>query len=249
MCQLLGMSSNKSVNINFSFHGWKHRGRSNPDGYGFAWWKDGVPEVTKDPSSLYAKAVEAGEEVGGVNSKIFLCHVRFASRGMQEIKNTHPFKAEKDGVSWVFAHNGTLSNFKSLTLKRSKAIGQTDSEHAFLWLLENLPSRDDSSFSAVLKDLAADVAYLGRFNFLLSDGETLWAHCSDRLSYISRKPPYGGELVELTDEGYSVGLDEVKGPDERAVIICTEPLTDEDGWVELKSNELLEASSGSVSII
>ena len=108
MCQLLGLSSNKPVNINFTFKGWKHRGRSNPHGYGFAWWEDGVPNVMKDPSSLYSKAVKAGSEVRDIRSETFLCHVRRASQGRKEIKNTHPFKAEKGGVSWVFAHNGTL---------------------------------------------------------------------------------------------------------------------------------------------
>ena len=249
MCQLFGISSNKPVNINFSFQGWKHRGRSNPDGYGFAWWEDEVPKVAKDPSSLHTKAVKAGEDIGSVRSSTFLCHVRLASKGVKEIKNTHPFMAEKDGTNWIFAHNGTLHNFKSLALKDSSPTGATDSEHAFLWLLENLPSRDDGSFSAVLKDLAAEIAYLGRFNFLLSDGAALWAHCSDNLHYISRKPPYGGKLVELTDEGYSVGLDEVKDPDERAVIICTEPLTYEAGWERMKPGEMVVVVSGSVRVI
>lgn len=249
MCQLLGISSNKPVTINFSFQGWKHRGQSNPDGYGFAWWEDGRPRIEKNPSSLFAKASEAGSEIEGVTSPTFLCHVRLASRGRQEVKNTHPFMAEKNGVHWVFAHNGTLHNFQSLRLKRHHPEGSTDSEHAFLWLLENLPARDDDSFSCVLKDLAAEVVYLGRFNFLLSDGVTLWAHCSDNLYYINRKPPYGGELVELTDEGYSVGLDEIKDPSERAVIICTEPLTDEKGWQRMKPGQMVEASAGAVRVI
>lgn len=54
--------------------------------------------------------------------------------------------------------------------------------------------------------------------------------------------------MELSDEGYSVGLDEVKGPDERAVIICTEPLTDEAGWKRMKPDQFVKASAGLVQV-
>jgi len=55
--------------------------------------------------------------------------------------------------------------------------------------------------------------------------------------------------VELVDERYSIGLDEVKDPDERAVIICTEPLTNEARWIKMKSGQLIKAHKGSVRIV
>jgi len=81
MCQLLGISSNKPVDINFSFKGWKHRGRHHRHGYGFAWWEAGVPTVAKDPSSLYETATNSGNMIAHVTSKTFVCHVRYKSEG------------------------------------------------------------------------------------------------------------------------------------------------------------------------
>jgi predicted glutamine amidotransferase len=39
MCQLLGLSSNKEVDIQFSLKEFKKRGRKNPHGWGFAFFQ------------------------------------------------------------------------------------------------------------------------------------------------------------------------------------------------------------------
>ena len=124
--------------------------------------------------------------------------------------------------------------------------GQTDSEHAFLWLLEQLPEPTDASFTSRLRESSDAVRGLGRFNFLLSDGETLWAYADNSLHFVERTPPYGGELVQLRDDGYTISLAEVKRPGERAVLVATEPLTDEASWERLSSGELLVVRDGKV---
>jgi predicted glutamine amidotransferase len=48
------------------------------------------------------------------------------------------------------------------------------------------------------------------------------------------------------DDGYTVGLAEVKEPDERAVLIATQPLTNEAGWQRLNTGELLLVRDGIV---
>ena len=74
----------------------------------------------------------------------------------------------------------------------------------------------------------------------------LWAYADDLLWFIERHPPYGGELVRLRDDGYTISLAETKNPDERAVLIASEPLTDEKGWKQLGRGELLVVSDGLV---
>lgn len=247
MCQLLGISSNREVDIRLSFREWRHRGdERNPHGYGFAWWDRGKLKIVKAASSLYEAAHPKTATVTAARSRIFLAHVRFASVGSQDGNNTHPFQAELGGRSFAFAHNGTVSRVRERELRSRKPEGQTDSEYAFLWLLEQLESTPDADFARQLQELAHEIRDLGRFNFLMSDGQSLWAYADHSLHFLERTPPYGGELVRLVDDGYAISLAKVKAPDERAVLIATEPLTDEAGWWKLDPGELLVVREGRI---
>ncbi|OGW60210.1 MAG: hypothetical protein A2V83_02360 [Nitrospirae bacterium RBG_16_64_22] len=246
MCQLLGISSNREVDLNFSFREWRHRGRTNPHGYGFACWNTDGPRIVKAASSLFKAGTGDVSEVRAARSRMFLCHVRLATSGGKDGTNTHPFTARARGRDFVFAHNGTVEGIKLWPLRRHAPAGETDSEHAFLWIMEHIEDVPEKDFSSSLRRLAGEVRRLGRFNFLLSDGKTLWAYADNSLHFAERTPPYGGELVRLMEEGYAVSLAEVKRPDERAVIVATAPLTDEPGWSGMSPGELLVVRDGAV---
>ena len=82
MCELLGMSFNLPVNPSISFRGFRFRGEENPDGWGMAFYPDEAAQIIKEPIS--AKRSELSEflqNYKGVKSKIFIGHVRYASRG------------------------------------------------------------------------------------------------------------------------------------------------------------------------
>ena len=181
MCQLLGISANKPVNMRCSLREWRHRGNCNPHGYGFAFWTDREPRIIKEAARLF-DAYESQDQVERLTSSTFLCHVRLASVGKQDGTNTHPFRRNHKGHDIIFAHNGTVDK-DSLLLSESEPEGSTDSEHAFLWLLQSLPSADESTFSEALKSRADDVRATGRFNCLMSDGDRLWAYAHNSLCY------------------------------------------------------------------
>jgi len=245
MCQLLGISANRAVDLTLSLLEWKHRSLDNPDGYGFACWRRGEPRIIKEPICLLSDG-EGMDKILHFRSEIFICHVRFASCGERDGRNTHPFQHQSSHGNFVFAHNGTVKRIKQQRLEHLKPVGDTDSEHAFCWLLENLDRVPWGTFSARLKQLADQVRAYGNFNFLLSDGTTLWVYADNSVHYIQRTPPYGGTLVELKEEGYSINLAEVKAADEVAVLIATEPLTDEGGWKWMAQGELLALRDGQV---
>ncbi len=247
MCQLLGIGSNREVDINFSFREWRRRGDyRNPHGYGFSWWDGDELKIVKAASALYRAGRAETAEVTGARSRIFIGHVRFKSVGPQDGSNTHPFCARFRRRWLAFAHNGTVSDIKRRALQQLQPEGSTDSEHAFLWLLEQLAGAPEAEFAPRLRELADDIGALGRFNFLVSDGRTLWAYADDALHFIERRPPYGGELVRLIEDGYAIRLGEVKRLDERAVLVATCPLTDERGWQRLNPGELLVVQDGQV---
>jgi glutamine amidotransferase len=246
MCQLLGVCANTEVDIRFSFREWRHRGEDNPHGYGFAHWAEGELRVEKSASSLLRRA-HSDLEVTAASSRIFLAHVRLKSVGPQDGSNTHPFRGTAEGRAFAFAHNGTVPEVKARPLRQRAPGGQTDSEHAFLLLLEEVAGASGKELDRRLKAAADGIRALGGLNFLLSDGATLWAYADDSLHFVERGAPCGGHLVTLQDDGYSVDLAEVKRPGERAVLVATRPLTDEPGWQSLEAGELLVVRDGGVA--
>ena len=77
---------------------------------------------------------------------------------------------------------------------------------------------------------------MGIFNYLLSNGDCLFAHCSTELSYIARRAPFN--RAHLKDEDVMVDFTEVTAPDDRAAIIATLPLTDNEPWVTMPPGSL-----------
>jgi len=227
MCQLLGLSSNKKVDIQFSLLEFRYRGKQNYHGWGFVFHKNEDWTVIKEPYPLFKENVKADQFQ--FRSKIIIGHVRLASCGNQIHKNTHPFKINR----WVFAHNGTVSRIMKepgFRLGAYRPEGQTDSEYAFCYLLEKI-GNEPANIKEILQTETKRIKKYGNFNFLLSDGETLFAHGDNSLYFVQRKAPFG--TVTLKDEKYLVDLNEIKSPDEKVILIATEPLTENEDWQQI----------------
>jgi predicted glutamine amidotransferase len=187
MCQSLGLASNRDVDMAFSFSEWRHRGESsNPHGSGFAFWPDGHLEVVKKARDLLGTPSTAIARVQTAKSCIFVCHVRFASSGVQDGSHTHPFSSNLNGKSFVFAHNGTIRSASDLEVNRTPS-GRTDSERAFLWILWQVEKLSEEDFGQGLKDAADRIRDMGKFNFLPSDGATLWVYADNALQLHRKK--------------------------------------------------------------
>jgi len=65
-----------------------------------------------------------------------------------------------------------------------------------------------------------------------TDGTTLYAYGDDSLYMVKRSAPF--YTVTLKDDDYTCDLHEIKAPDEKAIIIATEPLTKDEKWVEIR---------------
>ena len=95
---------------------------------------------------------------------------------------------------------------------------------------------------ATLRALALEIGSLGEFNFLLSDGEWLFAHCSSRLSYIIRQAPF--PIAHLSDEDLALDFNRVTQPSDRVAIIATTALTDNEHWIAIPPGNLLAFKEG-----
>jgi glutamine amidotransferase len=184
-----------------------------------------------------------------IHSMNVIAHIRKATKGAVALENTHPFVRELWGRYWIFAHNGTLEDFSPKLDGFYRPVGTTDSERAFCYMLEGLRRQSpdeqpplERCFST-LGDITRELAGHGRFNYLLSNGEYLIAHCADNLCYILRHAPFA--QAHLIDDDVTVDFSALTTPDDKVALIATTPLTDNETWTEMRPGELLAFQHGS----
>lgn len=237
MCQLLGMNANVPTDICFSFTGFQARGGAtdvHSDGWGIAFFEGKGVRLFLDPQPSCSSPIAELVRNYPIRSKNVVAHIRKATQGSVGLENTHPFRRELWGRYWIFAHNGNLLDFKPQLDGSFLPVGLTDSETAFCWLLQQLRQRFGSSspqraeLFAALQDLTLEVTKHGEFNFLLSNGDCLFAHASTQLSYIVRQAPFA--QAHLNDQDVTVDFRAVTNPHDRVAVIATQPLTDNEVW-------------------
>ena len=87
-----------------------------------------------------------------------------------------------------------------------------------------------------LRELAPLPASHGTFNFMLSNGQALWAHCSTHLHHLVRQHPF--EHASLQDEDVTVDFAQLTSERDRVAIVVTEPLTRNEAWQAFASGEM-----------
>jgi glutamine amidotransferase len=241
MCQLLGMNANTPTDIVFSFTGFSTRAEEHKDGFGIAFFEGAGLRHFVDAQS--ARQSPVAELVRGypIRSTNVMAHIRKATQGRVALENTHPFVRELWGRYWVFAHNGDLKGYTPRLHASFHPVGDTDSERAFCWLMQELAKAHASlppvgELTATLRELAPVVAAHGTFNFMLSQGEALWAHCSTSLSHLVRRHPF--QEARLQDDDMRVDFAHVTTPADRVAIVVTEPLTRDEAWTAFAPGEL-----------
>jgi glutamine amidotransferase len=251
MCQLLGMNCNVPTDICFSFAGFQARGGltdQHRDGWGIAFFEGRGVRLFIDVAPSVDSPVAQLVRSYPIRSTNVISHIRKATRGEIRLENTHPFQRELWGRYWVFAHNGHLEGFDPPRRGRYRPVGNTDSETAFCYIMNSLFLRlgDTCPGPEALFDelhaLTLEIGAHGEFNFLLSNGDWLMAHCASRLAYIVRQAPFSH--AHLADQDMTVDFSEVTTPDDRVAVIATTPLTDNEQWETVPPGTLLHFHDG-----
>jgi len=247
MCQLLGMNGNTPTDIVFSFTGFCTRAEEHKDGFGIAFFEGSGVRLFVDAQSARDSPVADMVRRFPIRSDNIIAHIRKATQGRVALENTHPFQRELWGRYWVFAHNGDLKHFSPRLHASFKPVGSTDSELAFCWLMQELAKAHASvppiaELTATLRELVPRIASHGTFNFMLSNGEALWAHCSTKLCYLVRQHPF--RQARLQDDDISVNFAELTTPQDRVAVVVTEPLTRDEAWTLFAPGELKVFAAG-----
>jgi predicted glutamine amidotransferase len=251
MCELLGMSANVPTDICFSFTGLMHRGGGtgpHRDGWGIAFYEGRGFREFRDPHPSIGSEIARLVRSYPIKSHIVISHVRRANSGRVCLENTHPFFRELWGRFWAFAHNGHLKGVKRLPLEFYRPVGTTDSEHAFCWMMDQVrrrfptpPSRPRVLWSE-LDRLCEELSGFGVFNLLLADSRHLYAHCTTRLAWITRRAPFG--RARLRDADVTVDFQEETTSGDVVTVVATRPLTADEVWRDMEPGELCVFKDG-----
>jgi predicted glutamine amidotransferase len=244
MCRLFGMSAgSERARATFWLLGapdslatQSHR---EPDGTGLGWFDErGRPQVRKQPIAAFEDA-EFAREARSVCSSTFVAHVRFASTGSLEERNTHPF--EQDGR--LFAHNGVIADLPKLEARLGDALalvqGDTDSERLFALITREIARENDvgAGIAAACEWVAANLP-LFAINLLLATDQGLWAlryPLTHELHILEREP--GGALEHSSSLGSKVSSEH--GESHPLVVIASERMDADPRWRPVESGELV----------
>ena len=244
MCQLLGMNCNVPTDVLFSFTGFAERGGRTDhhgDGWGIAFFEDKGLRHFVDHQPASESPIARLIRSYPIQSRNVIAHIRKATQGEVSLENCHPFVRELWGRYWVFAHNGDLKDFSPRLHGGFRPVGDTDSELAFCWLMQELAKSHASvpsieELTLTLRELTPQIAKHGTFNFLLSNGEALWAHASTSLYHVGRQHPFS--RATLRDEDVSINFAEHASPGDRVAVVVTAPLTSDEVWTPFAPGEL-----------
>ena len=251
MCQLLGMNCATPTDITFSFRGFSQRAgitSDHCDGFGIAFFEDKACRLFVDNQSAVESPIAELIRNYPIKSRNVIAHIRKATQGKINLENSHPFSRELWGRQWIFAHNGDLHDFNPELVGRFTPVGNTDSERAFCYLLEQLvvrfgynePSLDD--IFKVLEELSPQIAEYGTFNFCLSNGQALFSYATTKLHWLVREYPF--KPAQLIDLDVEVDFSQVTTPEDRVAVITTEPLTQNETWTAFKAGEMILFKEG-----
>ena len=255
MCQLLALNCHNPTDASFSFRGFARRGGAtadHTDGWGMAFFEGKGLRLFVDHQSAAHSPVSAFLREYPIKSRNIIAHVRKATSGDVRLENVHPFTRELWGRNWVFAHNGHLTGFEPHMHGSFTPVGQTDSELAFCWLLQELAKShaslpDVHELTLTLQELIPCISRHGTFNMILSNGEALWAHCSTRLHHIVRAYPFG--RATLSDDDWQIDFAQHTTPDDRVAVVVTAPLTADEVWTAFNPHELKVFVDGGLDMV
>jgi predicted glutamine amidotransferase len=258
MCRLFGMSGgDEPVQATFWLleapDSLAEQSRREPDGTGLgAFTADGKPEIFKQPLAAYEDQAFA-REARSVTSRTFVAHVRYASTGGLELKNTHPFE-QRDRI---FAHNGVIGDLGTLERELGDQMslvgGDTDSERYFALITREIERTGDvgEGIASAARWVAANLPVFA-INCVVITASDVWAlRYPDvhELHVLERQAggPTGSRHLEHASARGSIRVRSGAMASRPAVVVATEPMDEDAGWREMQGGELLHVD-GSLNV-
>ena len=249
MCRLFGLTAGTTpVRATFwlldapdSLEAQSHR---NVDGSGIGFFDvKGAPVLDKQPEPAFADE-EFSHEARQVLSVTFVAHVRYATAGGRDIRNTHPFALH----GRIMAHNGGFGELARLDERLGSyadlVLGDTDSERYFALITQQAEARDGdvgAGITAAARWIGANLP-VSSLNTVVATAGELWAlrypaqhalHILDRPAAPGERPA-GLHVRSATSSMHVPALDPAA-----SAVVASEELDGESGWRMLAPGELV----------
>jgi predicted glutamine amidotransferase len=178
MCRVLGSIAAEPVSVRHELLDAENpmirQSEEHDSGWGMAVYPradGGEPRCVRFPEAAYADG--DFRRATAMRGRIFNVHVRRATMGGLTLANTHPFCLG----DYSFSHNGTILDFPRLVGRGVReAVGDTDSEHFFNFLIRDLDPADVPGSLRRAVTAVIDRSEFSGLNLLFSDGERLYAY-------------------------------------------------------------------------
>lgn len=248
----------KNSLINQSFHAREIEEPLNGDGFGVGWY---VPDLNYEPITFVSvNPAWSNRNLRNLAPKIktdcMIAHVRAASVGDVSESNCHPFQFK----NLLMAHNGGVEQFTKIKRHMRTPLtdelynwinGQTDSQHIFAFMLNELfknhksvsPEAVVDAFEHTFTELKKLMAEYGitepaYLNMVVTNGLFLVGtrYCTD---------PKEEPLTLYHSEGSRFvvedGITRMEAPedDDQAVLVVSERLTDDPNWTMIPPNHFV----------
>ncbi|MEU5691838.1 class II glutamine amidotransferase [Actinosynnema sp. NPDC020468] len=251
MCRLFGLSAApRRVRAAFWLldapDSLARQSRREPDGTGLGvFGADGTPLVDKAALAAY-QDVAFAREARERESTTFLAHIRYASTGGLDPRNTHPFVQH----GRLFAHNGVLADLPTLEAElgdyRDLVEGDTDSERFFALITQRIDEQDGdvgAGIAAAARWVAEHVPVYA-INLVLTTPTELWAlryPDTHDLFVLERAAggPHGHRHLEHASTAGRIRARSGDLADHPSVVVATERMDEDPGWRPLLPGELL----------
>lgn len=252
MCRLFGLhSGTDAVTATFwllnASDSLAEQRRRNPDGTGLGVFDEHhQPRLHKQPIAAWQDA-DFATEAHELTGTTFVAHVRYATTGSLDIRNTHPFL--QDGR--IFAHNGVVEGLDVLDERLREVgaddlvLGQTDSERVFALITASIRARDGNESAGLidaLRWLAANVPIYA-VNVLLSTATDVWAlrYPESHELYILDRRGDGAPEFHLRSKRIRAHSTHLR--ERSSVVFATEPMDDNPRWRLLDAGELVHVDA------
>jgi glutamine amidotransferase len=230
----------------------------NGDGFGIGWY---AREINNEPVTFVSvHPAWSNRNLRNLAPKIrtdcFIAHVRAASVGEVSESNCHPFQYK----DILMMHNGGVENFSNIKRKIREPLtdelynwikGQTDSEHIFAYLLnelfsnhktispESVTSSFESTFNSLKKFMSenkvTEPAYL---NMVFTNGDFIVG-----TRYVTDPKEEALTLYHSEGSRFVVedGVTRLEAPDDddQAVLVVSEKLSDSKDWTLIPQNNFV----------
>ncbi|MFZ0451122.1 MAG: M14-type cytosolic carboxypeptidase [Desulfatiglandaceae bacterium] len=218
----------------------------NQEGWGMARYTElgGIPVIQRGPVQAYydPNFDSAVSAMAGATPKVAIAHVRNCTSGCcnpseQIIDDPHPFYRQKNGKTWLFMHNGSISKTLLTNLIGAEYLAANppngsdipacdpnipdkvvDSELYFLLVLKNIEEKGWDVEKGIVETVFQMIG-VSAANFIMTDGTTIWAYRN------------GHDLAFFYDAGTGVSA------------VASQPPED-TGWTIMKDKELVILKPG-----